>query len=60
VSRRRLDVLAAVHIADLLAHEQAGHPAELDPAYLEALGVVEQLPTWRALAAERAAAAAAP
>jgi HD-like signal output (HDOD) protein len=60
VSRRRLDVVAAVHIADCLAHEQAGRPAELDPAYLEALGVVEQLPTWRALAAEQAAAAEAP
>ena len=49
---------AAVHVANVLAHEQAGAAAPdcgetqepMDMAYLEALDVSEQLPQWRAMA----------
>jgi HD-like signal output (HDOD) protein len=56
-----LDLVAAVHVADQLAHEQTepGRAAGLDPAYLEALGVAAELPEWRALAAAQAGTAAA-
>ena len=52
----RLDPPAAVHIADLLVTEQehgsGGGAAEApDEGYLARLGVAEQLPAWRALAA---------
>jgi HD-like signal output (HDOD) protein len=59
-----LDAVAAVHIAEALAHEvQPGlgagpPPPRLDVGYLERLGVGSRLAQWRALA--RAAAGAAP
>jgi HD-like signal output (HDOD) protein len=56
---RRVDVLAAVHIADGLAHEHVAGPTPqvpLDPAYLESVGVTAELPKWRSLVAEQAAA----
>jgi HD-like signal output (HDOD) protein len=56
--RSRFDVSGAVHVADVLAHEVSspandgtGRRAVLDGAYLEAAGVVGQLPAWRLLAA---------
>jgi HD-like signal output (HDOD) protein/ActR/RegA family two-component response regulator len=56
-----LDAIAAVHIADALAHEVRsglgdGAPApKLDPAYLDRLGVRPQLAGWRRLALQAAA-----
>jgi HD-like signal output (HDOD) protein len=50
------DAIAAVHVADALAHEAApGGPGglpgpKLDVALLEALGVAAELPRWRELA----------
>jgi HD-like signal output (HDOD) protein len=58
---RRLDVVAAVHIADQLAHESTPEPVTyppLDLRYLETLGVSAELPTWREVAAKHAASAA--
>jgi HD-like signal output (HDOD) protein/FixJ family two-component response regulator len=56
--RGRFDVGGAVHIADVLAHEMitpandgTGKRAVFDGAYLDAAGLVDKLPTWRALAA---------
>jgi putative nucleotidyltransferase with HDIG domain len=55
-----LDAIAAVHIADALAHEAQpalgdGAPApKLDPAYLSRLGVSSELSVWRRLAHEAA------
>ena len=52
-----LDVLSAVYVADLLAHEQealrGGHDAAvpIDLDYLERIGVMHRLPAWRELAA---------
>ena len=65
VSQRRFDVVAAVHVANFLAHEQSGTADDgdveesLDMPYLEALGVADKVPEWRAMAAEQIAAAAA-
>jgi HD-like signal output (HDOD) protein len=59
-----LDAIAAVHIADALAHEVQHNaedttpPALLDVAYLDGLGVRSQLDQWRELA--RSAGDAAP
>ncbi len=53
-----LDAVAAVHIANALAHEvQRGPdrkppPPALDEAYLDELGVRDRLDQWRALAGE--------
>jgi HD-like signal output (HDOD) protein len=51
-----LDLAAAVHIADLLIAERLplwNTPAGvMDSAYLDKLGVVDQLASWRELAAE--------
>jgi HD-like signal output (HDOD) protein/ActR/RegA family two-component response regulator len=61
-----LDAVAAVHIADALAHEvQQDRPeslphAPLDTAFLEALGVEHQLEQWRQLARSAVDAAAKP
>src|SRR5581483_4665932 len=56
------DLIAAVHVADCLAHESTPAPLlvppSLDVAHLEALGVAAELPAWRAIAAEQAIAAA--
>jgi len=62
VSHKSFDVLDAVYVADLLAHEYTppSHESpreakeELDIAYLKALGVEGDLPAWRAIAAEQA------
>lgn len=51
-------ILGAVHVANALANEVIGvaahsdgcPPSTLDMSYLEAMGVVDQLPTWRELA----------
>ncbi len=50
--RPGLDTVAAVHIADALLDERK----TLDPGYVEALGVADQLDGWRAVAAELAGA----
>lgn len=63
---QRFDAVAAVHIANVLAHELAGAavpdygetPDVMDMAYLEALDVKAQLTQWRAMAAEQAGRAA--
>jgi HD-like signal output (HDOD) protein len=63
VAQQRFDVLAAVHVADALAHEHLPPPVRearaagpvLDPGYVEALGAAGELAGWRALAADRAA-----
>ncbi len=54
-----LDVLAITHVANVLAHENPAAPSDagLDLDYLGALGVADQLPTWRELAAQVVAAA---
>ena len=56
--RGRFDVGGAVHIADVLAHEMTtpandgtGKRAVFDGAYLDAAGLIDKLPAWRALAA---------
>lgn len=60
VPEQGLDALAAVHLANVLALE-CGAPVSaedhratpaFDPAYIESLGVTDQLPEWRALASE--------
>jgi HD-like signal output (HDOD) protein len=61
-----LDAVAAVHIADALAHEvQQDRPdslphAPLDTTFLEALGVQQQLEQWRQLARSALDAGAKP
>jgi HD-like signal output (HDOD) protein len=63
VPHPHFDVVAAVHVANVLAHEQAGDVVEgqprqsLDMAYLETLGVAGFLSGWRAIAADHAASA---
>ena len=51
-----LDVLAAVHIADALAHEcdpdADPHAAALNAEYVSSLGLIEQIPEWREHAKE--------
>jgi putative nucleotidyltransferase with HDIG domain len=53
-----LDAIAAVHIADALAHEVQpdlgdGTPEPvIDPDYLQRLGIAAELPRWRKLARE--------
>ncbi len=63
VKQSHFDLLSAVHIADLLAHEHAGERSEedepvplVDPDYLEELGVASQLPRWHEIAEEEASA----
>ena len=61
-----LDAVAAVHIAEALAHEvqHSSHdetpPPTLDHAYLDQLGVGDRLDQWRKLAAEASGAATSP
>ena len=58
--RTTFDVLSAVYVADVLIDEQAVAlnlagaelSGPLDEAYLATLGVADQVPAWRALAAE--------
>jgi len=55
-----LDVLAAVHIADILSQDHrtpwaSQYPLAhdpLDPVYLAQLGVADEIPAWQAMAAE--------
>jgi HD-like signal output (HDOD) protein len=60
VEQLRFDLLAAVHIADLLANEAVqGRNADedietIELEYLAALGVLDRLPEWRAIAAREA------
>jgi putative nucleotidyltransferase with HDIG domain len=64
VPHPHFDIVAAVHVANVLAHEQAGDAREgeprqsLDMAYLESLGVSGFLSGWRAIAADLATGAA--
>lgn len=59
-----LDPLAAAHVANLLAHEQAAKSGEgvaslpLDDEYLRSLGLLERIAEWREMAASLAAAVA--
>ncbi len=58
VPQEGFGVLGAVYVANLLCAEGTEHlsaPEALDDAYLDALGVRERLPAWRARAAELAA-----
>ncbi len=58
VSRRSVDVVSAIHLADILVHDVGASPTtaelgpQIDPAYLEALGTLDQLDLWRSIAAE--------
>lgn len=62
VPQERFDLVAAVHVADILAQEvgfrPAAEPAVGSPAiakgYLEALGVADRLERWREVAAKEA------
>ena len=62
VPHKHFEILDAVHVADLLAREHESASAggagemceEINPSYLEALGMVDQLPAWREMAAEQA------
>lgn len=50
-------VVGATHVADALAREQDGSEPQtivLDEEYLQAVGVLEKLTEWRAIAAEEA------
>jgi putative nucleotidyltransferase with HDIG domain len=56
VRQRGFDVLAAVHIANVLEHEADGTSDahdHLNPEYLDGLGVAAQAGAWRALAREQ-------
>jgi HD-like signal output (HDOD) protein len=65
VPHPHFDIVAAVHVANILAHEQTGdvvdgHPRQsLDMPYLETLGVGGFLSGWRTIAADRARNASA-
>jgi len=55
--QKQFGVLAAVHLADALAHAtEAKQPCEplYDEAYIESLGVSDRIPGWIDLAAEEA------
>lgn len=43
-----LDLVAAVHLANFLAHDLAGTSVALDPALMQRLGAAAQLDDWRA------------
>ena len=59
VPQRELDVLIAVTVANVLAHEQENRVGietgfmPLDVATVASLGVADRLPEWRAIAEER-------
>jgi putative nucleotidyltransferase with HDIG domain len=66
VPSQALDPLATVYVANILAHE-VGPPspqhgalaqAPIDLSYLESLGVAEQVPAWRSMAAAAAGSVA--
>jgi HD-like signal output (HDOD) protein len=58
VPQDSLDAVGIVHISSILAHQVAGHAPstesnaqlEIDPDYLERLGVSEQFPGWQEMA----------
>lgn len=58
---RSFDVLGAVYVANILAHEQTPARAEgtgelhepFDLAYLDAMGVTDRLPAWQRIAAKQ-------
>jgi hypothetical protein len=61
VPQETLDAVAVVHVANYLAHENPVHPLaegdsdlysylKPDPAYLEKLGLTDQIPTWNEFA----------
>jgi HD-like signal output (HDOD) protein len=60
VPHQYFDAVSAVHVANLLAHELEASSSEVPSEYdagasleeLKALGVAEDLPAWRAMAAE--------
>jgi HD-like signal output (HDOD) protein len=58
VPHTSFDILGAVHVAEYLAFEQEGDGSSgegvIDETYLADLGVLPELPRWRALAAEQA------
>ena len=64
VDHDEFDTLGAVHVADVLAREQAqaaeeppeGPPDRLDVDYLEAKGLMDRLPEWREIASQEAEA----
>ena len=58
VPHQRFDGLAALYVANLLAHEHEGDANERawDLAFLESVGVVGRLPDWKAMAREMALA----
>jgi putative nucleotidyltransferase with HDIG domain len=64
VEQPAFDLVAAVHVADALACEQANpvvsgaerQNIDLDPSYLDKLGIGEQIGAWRETAKERAGA----
>ena len=66
VPHQSFDVLGAVHVASFLAHELTESvggstqtsPARLDLDYLESMGMVDELPGWREMAAEELGAGA--
>ncbi len=65
VAQRDFDILAAVHIANILANEQmgplvtgtSGESADLNLDYVNTLGVGDELETWREMARAQAEAA---
>jgi putative nucleotidyltransferase with HDIG domain len=56
VPHQRFDALAAVYVANLLAHETEGSATNLewDLGFLESFGVAGQLPDWRTMVSEMA------
>lgn len=52
VPHKTFDVLGAVHVGNCLAHELEGTPFELDMEYIESMGLADELPGWREIAAE--------
>jgi putative nucleotidyltransferase with HDIG domain len=64
VEQPAFDLLAVVHVADALANEQANpvvtgterQSIDLDPSYLDKMGIADKLDTWRETAKECAGA----
>ncbi len=57
VGEGQWEVLAAVHVADVLREVSWGGQGEVDLTFLGRIGMADQLPRWRELASERLAAA---
>jgi hypothetical protein len=58
VPHQRFDALAAVYVANLLAHEneETASNHEWDLGFLEGVGATAHLPVWRTMAREMALA----